>query len=131
MGIPGQRLPNWGGALGALADAIRATSRAVENTASSDDRVNVDEAGDGSKRIWLSLNDSGGNGTTGELPGGSVTVVTGVSGAFSVTGGNTLTLTLTLSRKTVTLHEDGTLSAADAASVPVTIAITGADCGDA
>lgn len=127
MSIPMQGFPAWGGALGRIVAAIKAVATAHEHTDSTDSRLQVSEDGDGAKKFSLSLDDSGGNSGIGNLPGGSGTYVTDISAAFSVVG-TTMTLTLTLSRKTLTLEPDGTLKETTAETITRTATISGGGC---
>lgn len=127
MSIPGTTLPNWGGALGAIAKAIANVAKAHEESTSTDARVSVQEGGNGEKLIGLTSDDDGGN---GDLPGGYVDVVTGAEADLSVVEGRKLKLKLTLHKSRVTLEPDGTLSEESIASEDVVAEIEGSSCED-
>lgn len=127
MSIPSTKLPDWGGALGRIAQAIGALARAHENTTSSDDRLSVQEGGGGEKILGLNLDDDGGDSGIGDLPGGEIAVVTDVNGSFSVSG-STLTLTLNVARVKIVLDPDGTLRTESTTNLSHTISITGGAC---
>ncbi len=51
MGVPKQDLPAWGGALGQLADAIKACSKAIDGSKASNSRVTVTHGFGGALQI--------------------------------------------------------------------------------
>lgn len=67
MGVPDQNLPNWGGALGKLATAIKATARAIDESTNSDTTVQVEHGGNGELRIGTFGASGGGGGGGGGI----------------------------------------------------------------
>ena len=67
MGVPNQNLPNWGGALGQIKNAIAALARAIDGSGATNALVTVRHDGNGALRISVvdQSNDSQG-GTTSQ-----------------------------------------------------------------
>ena len=128
MSIPLQNLPEWGGALGKIASAIRAVVQAHEDTDTEDGRLNVRDGPSGEKLFSL-VGDFGSGGYTPiYIPGGGpFRVCTGATVALSASG-TRLTLTLNLKMQDLTLGTDGTLSLGAEVIDPVSAYIDGADC---